>query len=156
MERNIVEILVILLRQFPEGGINPEEFEPLTEDLMGLGYTKQEIETALFWFYNKLENRSNPIFVNDIETDSFRILHEVEKSILTPEAYGFLVELRHLGILSLTEMDLIIEKAVLLGGRKVTLNDMKSLVANSILEPETGLSMPGRAIYLKTPLDRLQ
>lgn len=156
MEIHIVEILVILLRNFPEGMIEQEEFEPLTEDLIGLGYTKQEIETALFWFYNRIENQKNAIFINDVDTDSYRVLHEVERTILTPEAYGFLIELRHLGVINLTEMDLLIEKSVLLGNKRVSLNDVKALVANSIFDPDEPISIPGRSIYLKTPLDSIQ
>ena len=156
MERHIVEILVILLRQYPEGGINSDEFEPLTDDLIGLGYTKQEIESALFWFYNRLEVRKTISFIKEIETKSFRVLHDVERSILTSEAYGYLIELRQLGILSLVEMDRIIEKAVLLGGHKVTVEEIKTFVAISIIDQETFFPIPGHTFYLKTPTDNIQ
>jgi len=156
MERHVVEILVILLRQYPEGGLNHDDFEPLTEDLLGLGYTQQEIETALFWFYSKLEIRRNSSLSEGFDTDSFRILHEVERAVLTPEAYGYLVELRQLGILSLSEMDKIIEKAVLLGGRRVSADDIKAFVANTIMEQDAGFPLFGRAIYLKMPTDFVQ
>ena len=156
MERNIVEILVILLRQYPDGGIKQEDFEPLTEDLIGLGYTKQEIESALFWFYNKLESESKLNIFENSETDSYRVLHEVERAVLTPQAHGYLVELRHLGIISLTEMDRIIERAVLLGGYKVTIDDIKSLVASQMLDQEIGFSSSGNAFHLRTPFDKIQ
>ena len=110
MERHIVEILVILLRQYSEGVIKPDEFDPLTEDLMDLGYTRQEIESAFFWFYNRVDSKKKSHGVENIETDSFRVLHEVEKAALSPEAYGYLIELRYLGMLTLVDMDRIIEK----------------------------------------------
>ncbi len=156
MERHIVEILVILLRQFPEGGLNQEDFEPLTDDLIGLGYTKQEIETALFWYYSKLEIKKSAIFADIFDSKSFRILHETEQSVLSPEAYGYLIELRELDVLTLGEMDNIIEKAVLLGGRKISAEDIKNFVASSLLEQDLEFPIQGRAVYLKMPTDILQ
>ncbi|MFC2150350.1 DUF494 family protein [Calditrichota bacterium] len=55
MERHIVEILVLLMREYPDGNIQPEDFEPLTNDLFGQGYTQMEIETALVWYNSRLE-----------------------------------------------------------------------------------------------------
>lgn len=156
MERHIVEILVILLRQFPEGGLNQEDFEPLTDDLIGLGYTKQEIETALFWYYSKLEIKRSTAFADTYNSNSFRILHESEQSVLSPEAYGYLIELRELDVLTLGEMDNIIEKAVLLGGRRVSAEDIKNFVASSLLDQELEFPIQGRAVYLKMPTDILQ
>lgn len=157
MERNIVEILVILMRQYPEGDIKPEEFDPLTEDLIGLGYSQQEIDTALFWYYNRLENRiGNEVFKDQPASNSFRVLHEVERTILTSGAYGYLVELRALGLISVMDMDQIIEKAIIIGGRKVTTEDIKSFVASFIMEQEAGLPFPERLIFLKTETNSIQ
>ncbi len=156
MERHIVEILVILLRQYSEGVIQPDEFDPLTEDLMDLGYTRQEIESAFFWFYNRGEGNTKSLEVESIETESFRILHEVEKAALSPEAYGYLIELRHLGILSLVDLDRIIEKAVLLGGRNVSVEEIKSFVANTLMESEETVQIPSHAYYLKIPSEKVQ
>lgn len=157
MERNIVEILVILLRQYPEGDIKPEEFDPLTADLIGLGYSPQEIETALFWYYNRLEsNTGDQVATDHPDSKSFRILHEVERTILTPGAYGYLVELRALGLISILDMDQIIEKAIIVGGKKVSQEDIKSLVATFIMEQEAGLPFPERLVFLKTESTNIQ
>jgi len=157
VERNIVEILVILLRQYPEGDIKPEEFDPLTAELIGLGYSKHEIETALFWYYNRLEASGNAeIFSDQPDSNSFRVLHEVERTILTPGAYGYLVELRALGLITVLDMDHIIEKAIIVGGRKVTVDDIKSFVASFIMEQEAGLPFPERLIFLKTETNNIQ
>ena len=157
MERNIVEILVILLRQYPEGDIKPEEFDPLTADLIGLGYSKQEIETALFWYYNRLEhNEKEQVFSDQPDSKSFRILHEVERTILSPGAYGYLVELRALGLISVLDMDQIIEKAIIVGGRKVSVDEIKSYVASFIMEQEAGSQFPERLVFLKTQTKNIQ
>lgn len=134
MEPNVLEILVLLLKQYPEGAISKEEFEPLTKDLLGLGYTRREIETALYWFYNNnMEDRGLSHATEPFDSNAHRILHELESSILSPEGYGYLIELKQLGILNLVEMNEIIEKAVLLGGRRVGLEDMKLFVASHMM-----------------------
>lgn len=156
MERNIVEILVILMQQFPEGAIKSDEFEPLTEDLIELGYSPLEIETAFFWFYNRIAEKQNPTAFNEVDSGSFRLLHDVEKSILSPDAYGYLIQLRQLEIISLEKMDSIIERSIIIGGKSVSLDDIKSFAAAAIFEEESGFSFPGKAMYIKLPNEIIQ
>jgi len=154
MERHIVEILVILMREYPEGAIRPEEFEPLANNLIGLGYTQNEIESALFWFYNRQEvNRSTPTQAHGLKPGAVRMLHEVERSVITPKAYGYLIELNQLGLITLEEMDSIIERSVVMGGRKVDIDDMKMFIAAQILDRsnEAGFVAPGN--FAKNPTE---
>lgn len=155
MERHIVEILVILMREYPTGAIRPDEFEPLANDLIGLGYTQQEIETALFWFYNRQElnvqNRKDDRF----EQESFRYLHDAERSVITPQAYGYLIELQQLGLINLSEMDAMIERAVMIGGRRVDVDDMKMFIAAMIMDQSSSFSPAMQNYLLKTPSDKV-
>lgn len=157
MEHHIVEIIVLLMKQFPQGAISPEEFEPLTKNLMGLGYTQNEIETALFWFYHRLEAREAVHQASEtLQASAYRVLHDVERSVLTPNAQGYLLELRHLGLINLTEMNQILDKAVMFGGRRLDVEEIKLLVAATITEQAGPFPMPGNSFYLKTPNDRVQ
>ena len=157
MEPNVLEILVLLLKQYPEGAISKEEFEPLTKDLLGLGYTRREIETALYWFYNNnMEDRGMSQTIEPFDSDAHRILHELESSILSPEAYGYLIELRHLEILNLVEMNEIIEKAVLLGGRRVSLEEMKLFVASHMMGQDSLFADTGDDTSKLSPFDKIQ
>lgn len=157
MERHIVEILVILMSEYPEGNINPDEFEPLTKDLFGQGYTQHEVETALFWFNSRIEMRANRLVTDEMTKNSFRVLHDIEKTVISPQAYGYLLNLSNLDILSLEELDSIIEKAVLLGGRKVDIDDMKLFIAAHIMDSDgMNAPSPGLSYYLRTPPDQIQ
>ncbi len=156
MEQHIVEILVILMRDYPEGAIQPDDFEPLTNDLIRRGYTQHEIETALFWFHSRQMNSETSTVAEELSSDSFRVLHDIERAVLSPQAYGYLIELKQLGLITLTELDAIIEKAVLLGGRKVDVEEIKMFIAAQIMEQESGFNVPGMNYYLKTPSDRIQ
>lgn len=156
MDLNIVEILVVLMREFPEGAIKPEEYETLTKDLIGKGYSPREIETAFFWFHSRHEHRHLVPEVDVIDPDSFRVLHEIEKSVLTTEAYGYLIELNRMGIISMIDLDRIIEKAVLLGGRRVNADEIKMFVAAQLMDQEAGTINFGESYYVKTPTDKIQ
>ncbi len=155
MERHIVEILAILIREYPEGAITPDDFEPIANNLIGLGYTHQEIEAALFWFYNRqelrLQNRSEDRFGKD----SFRFLHDAERQVLSPEAYGYLIELQQLGLINLTEMDSIIERAVIIGGRHIDLDEIKMFIAAIIMEQSSTFSPAMQTVMLRTPSDKV-
>ena len=156
MERRIVEILVVLMREYPEGVITREEFETLTGDLAELGYSQTEIETALFWYHSRQLAKQNPDQRSEFNSGAFRVLHEVERTVLRPEAYGYLIELKRLGLINLAEMDEIVEKSVLLGGKRVDLDDIKTFVAAQIMEQDSGFSAPGLSYYLKLTSNRIQ
>ena len=157
MERHIIEILVILMRKYPEGAISREEFEPLTVKLTDQGYSQQEIETALFWYHNRQLSMERDEIDSTFSPDAFRVLHEVERTIIRPDAYGYLIELFNLKMITLSELDSIIEKSVLLGGRKVDIDDIKIFVAAQIMDQDGGFfPAPGLSSYMKTPSNRIQ
>ena len=155
MERHIVEILAILIREYPEGAFTPDDFEPIANNLIGLGYTHQEIEAALFWFYNrhdlKFINKSDDKFGKD----SFRFLHDAERNVISPEAYGYLIELQQLGLINLTEMDAIIERAVMIGGRRIDVDEVKMFIAAIVMEQSSAFSPAMQTVMLKTPSDKV-
>ena len=128
MERQIIEVLVVLMREYPEGVITKEEFDGLSTELIEIGYTSQEIETAFFWYQNRQLLKQDPNIASEFKSGAFRVLHEVERTILRPEAYGYLIELKRLGLITMKELDAIVEKSVLLGGRQVDIDDIKYLL----------------------------
>jgi len=156
MERQIVEVLVVLMREYPDGVITKEEFDGLSKDLMDVGYSTQEIETAFFWYQNRQLLRQDPTIAGEFKSGAFRVLHEVERTILKPDAYGYLIELKRLGLITLREMDAIVEKSVLLGGRQVDIEDIKIFVAAQIMEHDINMTTPGLNYYMKIPANRIQ
>ncbi|HHE46153.1 MAG TPA: DUF494 family protein [Bacteroidetes bacterium] len=156
MERHIVEILVILTREYPEGAITREGLEPLNKEMIEMGYSQQEIEAALLLYHSRQLTKQRSNHLREFKSHAFRMLHEVEQAVLKPEAYGYLIKLQLLGLISLNELDEIIEKSVLLGGRKVDIDDVKTFVAAQIMEQDNNISAPGLGFYMKTPSDRIQ
>ena len=69
---------------------------------------------------------------NEPRSQSFRILHPAERFIISPEAYGYLIHLRELNILSDSEFELVIERAMLSGYEQLSAQEIQTVV-NSIL-----------------------
>ncbi|MDP8228715.1 MAG: DUF494 family protein [Candidatus Electryoneaceae bacterium] len=156
MDHHIVEILVILMREFPDGA-SPEEFEPLAKDLIDKGYTHYEVETALIWFYNRREIHAvSPPIDGEFNSQSFRILHEIERSIITPAAYGYMIELHQLGIIAMSEMNAVIERAILFGGERLNVDDVKLLVAAQIMEHDGNIPVFEQSFFVNNPTDTIQ
>lgn len=138
MNERVVEILVYIMKEIhsTENGIG--KLDLLSEELVLKGYTENEISSAFSWFFDKIKDSFDELVKNTGPTlpNSFRVLHEVEKMIIVPEAHGYLIQLKELGIVDETEMEQMIERALMLGTSRVALEDMKAIVASSLFSPE--------------------
>jgi len=127
----IIEIIVFLLTELKN---NKELSDVDMDKLEKLGYTPNEINTAFSWVYSKIY-AGEKIFADDKKhTKSQRFLHDVEQNIITPEAYGYLIQLNELGLINNTDIDLIIDRVMVSSYSKVELEDMKILIASYLLD----------------------
>ena len=129
----IIEIIVYLLSELKN---NKQLTEVDMDKLENLGYTQNEINTAFSWVYSKIY-AGEKIFVNDKkDTRSQRFLHDVEQNVITPEAFGYLIQLKELGLISNLDSDLIIDKIMVSSYNKVDREDMKMIIATYLLDIE--------------------
>jgi uncharacterized protein Smg (DUF494 family) len=104
-------------------------------DLQGMGYTESEIATALSWIMEREGARPNDAKSVPSSASSFRILHDIESDLLTPDAWGLVLIYRDLGFLSNEDIENILERAVLMGvDGGVSIADLKTLIANHIMQ----------------------
>lgn len=127
----IIEIIVFLLSELKNN-------KPLTDidvdKLSRLGYTQNEINTAFSWVYSKIYS-GEKIFAEDAkESSSHRFLHDVEQNVITPEAYGYLIQLKELGLLNNMGVDLVIDRIMVSSYSSVDLQDMKLMIASYLLD----------------------
>lgn len=127
----IIEIIVYLLSELKNN-------KPLAEidvnKLSGLGYTENEINTAFSWVYSKIYS-GEKIFVDvSKDTKSQRFLHDVEQNVIEPEAYGYLIQLKELGLINNMDVDLIIDRIMVSSYSNVELDDMKVMIASYLLD----------------------
>ena len=132
MQERIVEIIVYLIHEMRD---DKRLGEIDLRALSDRGYTQNEISTAFSWLFDKINlgdsilpagNRSLP--------HSHRVLHETERSVITPESYGYLIELRELGLLDDMDIELAIDRIMMAGFSDVGIAEMKSVIASIIFD----------------------
>ncbi len=131
MHEKIVEILIYVLNEVKNSNKTIGEID--FKDLERKGYTQSEISTAISWLYERA-NPEREFIERGIEQQphSFRILHPAERFIISPEANGYLIQLREFNILSDQELELVIERAMLSGYEQLSLSEIQTIV-NSVL-----------------------
>ncbi len=149
MNERIIDIIIFLLEEFKQPKSRDEEsYSNLSKQLMSQGYTENEINLAFSWIFNHLQKKDQPAQEEfQYEEGSVRILHEVEKVVISPEAYGYLLQLSNLGLLSDYDLETVIDRALSSGSTSITLDDIKTLVAPIILETDLDNPMDGFFYY---------
>lgn len=138
MYQRIMEILVLLMDEIDGENWNVDEMDQLSEDLIRRGYTEQEINTAFYWLNQRFSWNSNTpaqkVNITEPAETSYRVLHSLEQKYLEVEAYGYLLQLRHLNLITTTEMEEVVERLVILDYRSASVEDVKIMVQSLLFE----------------------
>jgi len=149
MNERVVEILIYIMKEMREADDGLGELDVLSAELQQKGYTDSEIKSALAWLLDRMgETDSNELVRNSgtLLPGSFRVLHEVERMIISPEAFGYLLQLCELGLIDDMDMERMLERALMLGSSRVKLDDMKTLVASSLFHLEAPFDGPNNHV----------
>lgn len=133
MQGKLIEILIILMNEINRRGVEFDQMEILSDKLLNQGYSEREISTAFSWVIERMGEFDKSI---EPRPGSFRILHDIEKVFISPEAYGYLLQLYSLKLLNMDEMERIIEKSVISSSPRMKIEDMKSLVIDVLFDEE--------------------
>ena len=136
MKERIIEIIIYLLEQFRQAPDKNTD-KDLSKELLSRGYTDNEINLAFSWVSNHLQSKTADSKIN-YSLDSDLVLDDLEKLIISPEAYGYLLQLYHLGMLKEYDLEDVIDRALLKGSNHVTLDDVKAVAASLIFNSESG------------------
>ncbi|MBT5877068.1 MAG: DUF494 family protein [Candidatus Latescibacteria bacterium] len=144
MSEKVMEILVLLMQHMQDEQGHFDDISDVSQNLTGQGYTQQEVTTALTWLLERLQEQAEPMIASTppITSRPNRILHAIEQLIISPEAYGYLIQLRDLELLDDLQMETMIERAMLTGARHISLNDMKSIAASVLLSQDGTTWLP--------------
>jgi uncharacterized protein Smg (DUF494 family) len=126
----IIEIIVRLL------AIIHESKQIVNEDLENLGklgYSQNEINRAFQWLYKNFIPKEK-YSEKSYKSESHRVFHEAEKKVISSEGRGFLIQLTNLGLVSNVELEIILERLMMTGLQRITLNDVKLFSSNFLLE----------------------
>ncbi|HFE64348.1 MAG TPA: DUF494 family protein [Caldithrix sp.] len=140
MHQKILEIIKFLISEIDDIP-NPElsDFSLLSEKLLDRGYTDSDIRNAIEYIMDSLfyEDRGN-LGVDEPGSRAIplRVLSRYEKEFFSADAYGFLIQLQILGIVSIFQLELIIDRCLMLGLDPVSLDDVKTISSQILLGQE--------------------
>ena len=144
MQEKIVEILVYLISELRNNiPINDIDLSVLSQK----GYSTTEISTAFNWLYEKISDGEN-IITDTAPTSphSHRMLHDVERAVIKADAYGYLIQLRDLGLITEMEIEVIIDRVMMSGYLAVDIAEIKSMVAQLMSESDDSFNTGSRTM----------
>ncbi|GAB4379932.1 MAG: hypothetical protein Kow0042_29730 [Calditrichia bacterium] len=130
MQQKIIEIIQILIHEiYNFQGKSYADLELVSRKLIDKGYTEGEVQEALKWLFELFDDDPiQPIRQDPSIQDpgTLRILNSFEKEFFTPQAYGFLIQLQKLKLISIPKMELLIERCLMMGTDQVDVEDVKA------------------------------
>lgn len=137
MNERVVEILAYIMTEIRGQKSNPDKLALISRDLLQRGYSQHEISFAFSWLFERYRGETEEVFsISPAASGSFRVLHELERAVIAPEAYGYLLQLKQLRLVTDVEIENIIERAMMAGAARVTTAEVKALVASTLFSPE--------------------
>jgi Smg protein len=137
MDERLIEIIVAIVDRLVDEGTGSDTVEGITRSLIVEGYNAQEINTAFMWLYHTVDEsffEEGRIVLRDRSRGTVRVLNDFERTLITPEAYGYMLQLSQLGLLDNLQVEEVIDRAMYSCGEMVELNDVKRVVPSIILE----------------------
>jgi uncharacterized protein Smg (DUF494 family) len=135
MHERIVKILIYVLNEARRTNkpIGEIDLAPLERK----GFSTAEISTAFSWLFDRLRSGGDVrSTLGETGAASFRILHPMEQYVLTPEAFGYLLQLKELEILDEVEFETVIERTLMSGFERLGVDDIQDIIASVLFEKE--------------------
>ncbi len=145
MYERIVEIIVFVISELRQ---NKDLNDIDLRELERRGYTDAEISTAFSWLVDRVEFSDKFMFDNPPSAQSFRILHEAEQDLFTSEAWGEIIQLATLGLITNDNVEALIDRASMTGIRQMDSNQLKTFVADNVFNAQLN-AMPGNRLMLR-------
>ncbi len=153
MQHHIVDIIVYLAKRIRTGDSIAEILTDSTKT-----FDRSELSAAYSWILQRYQYGINPYSpgtlngyrrlateisgkkntkTKSVTTEhNHRVLHYAEKLLITPEAYGFLLELVEMDIIDQITMESIIDKVMFHSIDRITLDAVKVLIQEYLFESQ--------------------
>jgi uncharacterized protein Smg (DUF494 family) len=141
MDERLVELIVAIVDRLVARDKETSTVESLTRGLMSDGYSLGEINTAFMWLYHTVDEsffEEGKVLPQHGSKDTLRMLNDFEKTLISPQAYGYILQLSQLGLLDDLQIEELIERAIYTSVDIVELKDVKRIVPSIILEGVPG------------------
>ncbi len=140
MQNRIIEVLMQIAEHLHNHPQDKSDVQEMTKTLTDQGYTPEEINAALVWLFQMMRPALADIRSEEKEYSqplikTIRILNDFENLILSTEAYGYLIQLRELGLIGNEQTESVMERALMSGSTEIGLEDMRMISASVLFDP---------------------
>jgi len=124
------EIIMFLVERFSEAHPQKWELDETSAFLQDLGYDNREINRAVSWFFLQAEPDPVEIISHTFKRspNGFRVLSPHEMSRITPEAHGYLLEMKRQGVIDDDSLEDVMDSALAIGGEIIGRDDLVQIV----------------------------
>lgn len=133
MYERVIEIILFLVSEMrSDKQLSEVDVSVLTRK----GYTQSEISTAFSWLFDRITVGEVIVSSENSVGTSHRVLHEVEKMVVSREAHGYLLQCHQLGIIDNQDIEAIIEKVMTAGFSSIGTEEIKTFIAGILFDIE--------------------
>lgn len=138
MNERVVEILIYIMSELRRDRKYSQKLDLISKNLIQKGYTESEISSALTWLLDRVNFDSEDLVEREGPAlkHSHRHLHEIEKSVISADAYGYVIQLKELGILDNLDVEEVLERALMQGTAEVEIENIRGIVASLLFRNE--------------------
>ena len=141
MYERVIEIIMFLVSELKSS----KQLSDIDVSLLSKnGYTQSEISTAFSWLFERMNVGQTVVDGSEGKDSSYRVLHTVEQMVISTEAYGYLLQCRQLGLITNSDVEIIIERVMAAGFSNIGLPEMKSFVAGMLFDVDGHHGTGGR------------
>jgi uncharacterized protein Smg (DUF494 family) len=136
VQDRILEIVVYLMNQLTEHQGTLSSIDEMSADLRSMGFTDNEISSAYNWLLKHFEDYPESFSFMDkkVSDKTVRILSDSERKVISTEAYGYLLQLKQLGLLATDQMEMILDRCVLFAADSIDLAEIKILASTAMFD----------------------
>lgn len=140
----ILEIIAYLLAEFK----NTKRLDKIDlKTLKTFGYSEVEINTALAWVFTKIAY-GETVFKDSEKTKSVRFFNKQETRLFSPEALGYIIQIKELGLISENDVEQLMDRVLISGYVKINLEDIKKIIISQFIQFESNNEIKERLAFL--------
>jgi uncharacterized protein Smg (DUF494 family) len=152
VDNRVLEIVVFLMSHIRDHQGKLENIDDISSYLKSNGFTDNEISSAYSWVVDQIQVDSQSVLNGNQSSTASRVLTNQERHNFSAKAIGYLLQLRHLGIINDAHIELILERGSILGSSKIDLEQMK-IIIGSLLFRDSEFYDVGKQQVLLIPDD---
>ncbi len=128
MKENVLDVLMYLFETYMDADDDPEpDRSILRMELEEAGFRDKEINDALEWLDGLTDNPANAYGAAPTDR-AIRVFDIVERERIDAECQGYIMYLEHIGILSSSQRELVIDRLMALGTEEIDIEQIKWVV----------------------------